>query len=488
MNKIFYSLILAVCLTLISCRTTKKESATNAAKRPNILFCIADDWGWPHAGVYGDKIVNTPAFDRLAREGVLFENAFISSPSCTPSRSAILTGQHFWRLGKSANLWSTLDVNIAVYPLLLQNSGYHTGFYRKAWGPGNLKSGGYINTNPAGKNFKEGIISFLEAKPDDAPFCFWLGASDPHRPYKKGSGRKSGISIKEITVPDFYPKDTVIQSDIADYYYEVERFDNDVLNAMKILEEQGELENTIIVMTGDHGMPFPRCKGNLYDWGSRVPLAIRWGSNIPKNRIVKDFVSLTDLAPTFLNAANIPIPEEITGKSLLPILLSKNEGWIEKERKQVVYGRERHTPAQLSPAMGGYPSRALRTKKFLYIRNLEPNRWPAGVPQGSTHPMNNFSDADNGPTKELLNALKNTSNSKYYDLSFAKRPAEELYNIVADPFQIRNLAQDPKYLKVVEKLSHELTAILKETKDPRITGDGTEFDNYPYMAPYNLNR
>ena len=198
MKRTLNLLIFIVCLTLISCKTSKKEYVSN--KRPNILFCIADDWGWPHAGVYGDKVVKTPAFDKLAKEGVLFENAFISSPSCTPSRSAILTGQHFWRLGKSANLWSTLDVNIPVYPLLLEKSGYHTGYYRKAWGPGNLKAGGYTNTNPAGKNYKEGIKSFLEAKPDDTPFCFWLGASDPHRPYKKGTGQASGMNIEEIEV------------------------------------------------------------------------------------------------------------------------------------------------------------------------------------------------------------------------------------------------------------------------------------------------
>lgn len=485
MNKVFNIAILTFCLITISCESAKKEHV-KITKQPNILFCIADDWGWPHAGIYGDNIVKTPAFDRVAKEGMLFENAFISSPSCTPSRSAILTGQHFWRLGKSANLWSTLDVNIPVYPLLLKKSGYHTGYYRKAWGPGNLKKGGYINSNPAGTNYKDGIKAFLEAKPEDAPFCFWLGASDPHRPYKKGIGKASGMNIEEINVPRFYPKDTIIQSDIADYYFEVERFDNDVNNAIKLLEERGELENTIIVITGDHGMPFPRCKGNLYDWGSRVPLAIRWGSKITKNRTINDFVSLTDLAPTFLAAANLDIPKEMTGKSLLPILLSNNEGWVEKQRKQVVFGRERHTPAQLAPSMNGYPSRALRTKDYLYIKNIEPDRWPAGVPNGATHPMNNFSDADNGPTKTHLIKLNNTKESKYYDLSFAKRPADELYDIAKDPYQVNNLAQNPNYLETVRNLSKELITILKQNKDPRVMDNGADFDNYPYMSSYNL--
>ncbi|MCK0156964.1 sulfatase [Cellulophaga sp. F20128] len=477
--------ILALSFLLFSCKGAKKENSVTA-KRPNILFCIADDWGWPHAGVYGDKTVKTPAFDRLANEGVLFQNAFISSPSCTPSRSAILTGQHFWRLGEGANLWSTLDVNIPVYPLLLEKYGYHTGHWRKAWGPGDLKKGGYSKTNPAGKNYNKGLKSFLDTKPTDAPFCFWLGSSDPHRPYEKGSGMASGINIDAIKLPDFYPDDSCIRSDIADYYFEVQRFDADVYNAIKLLEERGELENTIIVMTGDHGMPFPRCKGNLYDWGSRVPLAIRWGAKVPKNRIVNDFVSLTDLAVTFLEAAQIAIPKEMTGKSLLPILQSNKQGWIENQRKQVVYGRERHTPAQLAPSLNGYPSRAIRTKRFLYIKNLKPERWPAGVMEGATHPMSSFSDADNGATKTVLMNLKNTEASKYYDLSFAKRPADELYDVVRDPFQIKNLAEDPQYKTTIKKLSKELYEVLRKTKDPRITDTGSEFDRYPYNAPYKL--
>lgn len=488
MDRVLFNIVVFLsCLIGIACKGTKNESGKNT-ERPNILFCIADDWGWPHAGVYGDRTVKTVAFDRVVKEGVLFEHAFVSSPSCTPSRSAILTGQHFWRLGKSANLWSTLDVNTPVYPLLMEKSGYYIGHWRKAWGPGNLAKGGYTDTNPAGRKYKDGFESFLNTKPKDQPFCFWLGASDPHRPYKKETGKDSGMDISRINIPNFYPNHPIIKSDIADYYFEVQRFDNDVDKALKLLEERGELENTIVVVTGDHGMPFPRCKGNLYDWGTRVPLAIMWGAKIPKNRKVLDFVSLTDLAATFLEAGNIEIPKEMTGKSLLSMLLSNNQGWIENHRKQVVYGRERHTPAQLSPSMNGYPSRAIRTKDFLYIKNLEPDRWPSGVPEGATHPFNSFSDVDNGPTKKHLVSLKNTKDSIYYHLSFAKRPVDELYNVKEDPFQVHNLALEPQYQKTIKKLSKELISILKKEKDPRITGNGAVFDNYPYMAPYNLNK
>ena len=190
---------------LPGCLASEDASFHSKASRPNILFCIADDWGWPHAGAYGDKVVKTPTFNRLAREGVLFEYAYVSSPSCTPSRNAILTGQYHWRLKEGANLWSTLDVNIPVYPLLLEEAGYHVGFWRKSWGPGDLKAGGYTDKHPAGKHYRKGFKQFLEARPEDRPFCFWLGSSDPHRGYKKNSGKESGMDISKISLPKFYP-------------------------------------------------------------------------------------------------------------------------------------------------------------------------------------------------------------------------------------------------------------------------------------------
>jgi arylsulfatase A-like enzyme len=464
------------------------RSAATRVPRPNILFCIADDWGWPHAGTYGDPVVQTPTFDRVADEGILFDYAYVASPSCTPCRNAILTGQYHWRLGQGANLWSTLDVNIPVYPLLLEQSGYHIGRWRKSWGPGDLKPGGYVDSHPAGKNYRKGFKDFIDQRPDDKPFCFWFGASDPHRAYDEGTGKASGMDLSKIPVPGFYPDVEAIRSDIADYYFEVQRFDRDCGQAIKLLEETGELDNTIIVITGDHGMPFPRCKSNIYDMGVRVPLAIRWGKNIKRNRRLKDFVSLTDLAPTFLQAAGLPIPGRMTGKSLMPLLQSKKDGQVQKRRDHVIFGMERHTPAQKAPSMDGYPCRGIRTHDFLYIRNLAPQRWPAGVPSGATHPMNVHSDCDNGPTKQYLIDHKNDPAIKsFYDLAFARRPAEELYLLSKDPHQLNNLADESRYAKVKKRLKSQLIAELKDTEDPRIIGGGEAFDQYPYRGPYKLN-
>lgn len=475
--------VICLSFTLLGLYNPEKESR----KPPNILFCIADDWGWPHAGSYGDHVVKTPTFDRLATEGVLFENAFVSSPSCTPSRNAILTGQFHWRLGEGANLWSTLDVSHPVYPLLLEKVGYHVGYWRKSFGPGNIKAGGYLDKHPAGKHYKDGFKEFLEDRPKDEPFCFWLGASDPHRAYKKGSGVASGIDLNLIDIPEFYPDVKDIRSDIADYYFEVQRFDSDCNKAIKMLEDIGELDNTIIVMTGDHGMPFPRCKSNLYDMGVRVPLAIRWGKNIKPNKRITDFVSLTDLAPTFLEAAGAKTPSQMTGRSLIPILKSR------KKRKGinrdfVIFGKERHTTAQVTPSIAGYPSRGIRTKDYLYIHNFHPERWPSGAPENATHPMFSFADCDNGPTKTFLMKNKEDQDYKiYYDLSFGKRPNEELYKISEDPHQLNNLFDNPDYEHIKNNLKNKLWVELKNSSDPRITRHGDVFDTYPYRARYKLN-
>lgn len=450
--------------------------------RPNILFCLADDWAWPHAGAYGDKVVKTPAFDRLAKEGVLFRHTCISSPSCTPSRNAIITGQQFYRLDQGANLHSTLDVKYPNFMFLLRDAGYEIGSWRKSWGPGDYKAGGY-NENPCGKPTK--FSDFIKNRDKSKPFCFWFGTSDPHRPYKKGSGGKSGIPVDKVYVPAFLPNNEQVRSDIADYYFEVQRWDSDVNEAINLLQAEGVLDNTIIAMSGDNGIPFPRCKGNLYDWGARVPLAIRWGKKVKPGRTITDFTSMTDLAPTFLEAAGVQVPQEMTGKSLISTLLSAKEGRVDKKRDFIVLGRERHVPAQKIPSMAGYPARALRTDKWLLILNLEPDRWPAGVPEGASHPMNKHADCDNGPTKSVV---MNDTESGHYKLCFAKRPAVELYDCEKDPCQIDNLAAKPQYKKTIEQLRNQLTTYLMQTGDPRFTDKPVKFDEHPYLAGYMKKR
>ena len=451
-----------------------------ADERPNILFAIADDWSWPHAGAYGDPVVKTPTFDRLAREGVLFHNAYVSSPSCTPSRGATLTGQWHWRLEGAGNLWSIFPDKFTTYPDLMQKAGYVTGVSGKGWGPGRPETQGRDLCGKRFKNFRQ----FLSQRPKGKPFCYWLGSSDPHRPYELGSGAASGIDPGQIRLPACFPDSPEVRSDVADYFFEVQRFDSLVGDAVAALQERSELDNTLVVMTSDNGMPFPRCKSNLYDFGTRMPLAIRWPARISGGRSVDDFASFTDFAPTFLEAAGVAIPGDMTGRSLMNVLTSTASGQIDATRDFVLVGKERHVPSQEAPDMGGYPCRGIRTHEYFFVRNFRPDRWPNGTPdyKKAAIPGAWFGDTDNGPTKSYMVANRNNDEVHrcLYQLAFDKRPAEELYDMRKDPDQLKNVADDPAYAAVKERLSIQLTERLRASADPRVLGKGDSFDEFPY--------
>jgi len=456
------------------------------SEKPNILFLFADDWGDGHASVLGDPVVKTPAFDRVVREGVRFSNAYVSAPSCTPSRGAILAGQHFWRLGEAANLWSVFPADLTVYPdLLASEAGYFVGHTRKGWGPGRVDG---RDNPPAGPQFPD-FGKFLEQRPPGQPFCFWFGSRDPHRSVR-GDGealrRQMGIDPADVVVPPMLPDAPAVREDIAEYYAQVQRFDTESGELIRLLEAHGELDNTIVVFSSDHGWSFPRGKTNLYDTGVRVPLAVRWPAGIATpGRVVTDFVSLTDLAATFLEVAGVEAPEEMTARSLVPLLTSDADGRIDPTRDHMLTGRERHTPAQEQGISGGYPMRAVRTDRFLYIRNDKPDRWPEGTPryQRAHTPDGWLGDADNGQTKFYLWANRDHPDIQpFYDLAYGKRPAEELYDLEKDPHQLHNIAGDPDYAEDRQQLADRLSALLREAGDPRELGTDTNLDEGEYLG------
>lgn len=453
-------------------------SAPEGRSRPNILFAISDDQSFAHTGASGDPVVRTPAFDRISAEGVRFEHAFCNSPSCTPSRGAILTGQECYRLEEGVNLWSSLPAKFVTYPDLLEAAGYHIGFTRKGWSPGSLEAGGR-SRNPAGPRYDD-FQTFYEANPPGAPFCFWFGSSDPHRAYEKGSGIASGLRPEDVVVPPFLPDDPEVRSDILDYYFEIERFDRELGEILSYLEERGQLENTIVIVTSDNGMPFPRAKADLYDYGARVPLAVRWPESVPGGRVVTDFASLVDIAPTILEAAGIEIPEDMTGGSLLDLLKSGEDGRVDSTRDHVILARERHTPWREGRV--GYPMRAIRTDQYLYIRNIEPDRWPAGDP-----PI--LGEVDPSPTKDLMRARKDDPDfRRYYEAAFSKRPGEELYELGLDPGQMKNVASEAKHAEIKSALAAKLDQHLLATADPRALGHPPTWESDPHHGRLTLEQ
>ncbi len=455
-------------------------------KRPNILFAIADDWGHGHAGAYGAKWVQTPAFDRIAREGVLFTHCFTSNPKCSPCRATILTGRNTWQLKEAINHFSIFPNEFAVYPAQLEQAGYFVGLTGKGWGPGDYKSTGFPH-NPAGTEYRKftskpptdsiapldyarNFEDFLEQRPKDKPFCFWLGGMEPHRPYEPGSGLRAGKKLADVVVPKYYPDHKIIRSDMLDYALEVEHFDMHVGRALKKLEELGELDNTFVVMTSDHGMPFPRVKGQIYEHSFHIPLAVRWGGNPKAGRTVDDFINTRDFAPTFMQLAGLEPAGTMTGKSFLDVMKSGKQGTVDGSRNLMLVAKERHDIGR--PNDWGYPVRGIRTPEYLYVRNYEPDRWPAGNPETG------YTNVDDGPTKRLL-----TSNfDEYYTMSFGKRPAEELYRVDKDPDCVNNLAGKLELVTVKRQLREKMEEVLRGEGDPRMLGRADFFDTIQYTG------
>jgi uncharacterized sulfatase len=501
-----------------------------AQDRPNILFAISDDQSFFHTGYEGSKFVKTPAFDRVASEGVYFSNAYAGSPGCAPSRSAIITGRHHWQneqAGQHASAWLKKYVPFVD---LLQANGYSTGRTGKGVGPfqyaGTEADSLWRKNDAAGvshseiryeeqndERFAQGINSmnyfgnfkhFVENIKKDKPFFFWYGGYEPHRSYEKGSWKNMHKKLEEVEVPEFLPDNGEIRGDLLDYAVEIEWFDLHLQRMLEYLEEIGELENTIVIVTADNGMPFPRAKANSYEYGVHVPFAVRYPKEFPGNRIVEDPIGFIDLAPTILEITNTPFKGmlPITGKSILSILQSKASGVLSKQERAVYSGRERHSSSRY--LNWGYPQRSIRKGDYLLIWNMKPERWPAGAPQkfsandslqllpmygldGNNKYISNsaFTDIDDCPTKTYL--IENHGNEAilpFFDLAVDKRPEFELYNAVKDPSCLTNLTGNQAFKTIEEALKAELLRELKNTNDPRIVGPDTEvFDSYKRYSP-----
>jgi uncharacterized sulfatase len=340
--------------------------------------------------------------------------------------------------------------------------------------------------------------AFLQARPKDRPFCLWFGSHHPHRPYRAGSGQSAGLDPQKVFVPPYLPDSPATRSDICDYFLQTQSFDQECAAVLAELEKTGELENTLIVMSGDNGWPFPRSKATCYDSGTHQPLAIRWGARVKGGRSVDDFVSLSDLAPTFLEAAGVSIPAGMTARSLLPILFSEKSGQVDLSRTHTLTGMERHVSSGRSDGAEtnvGFPMRTLITKDFHYIRNFKPDRWPAGDPPAGEMPdfgkiaadtYSAFSDCDAGQTKAFLLTHRNDEALKALaERVFGKRPARELYDLRKDPFELHNLAEAPEYSDMVHELDARLMAELRATGDPRASVGGEELDRYPIRQARN---
>lgn len=468
---------------------------SSAQDRPNLLFIILDDAGLD-MGAYGSTFVNTPAFDLIASRGVLFENAYTPNAKCAPSRAAILTGRNSWQLDAAANHFIYFPQKFKTFQEVLGENGYTIGYTGKGYAPGiaqyedgcprELVGPAFnskklspptkaISSNDYSENFKD----FLNTAPKNKPWSFWLGTLEPHRAYAYRSGEGLGKKKAEMITdfPGYWPDNEVTRNDLLDYAYEIEYADSHVLKILKSLEASGELKNTLVVMTSDHGMPFPRVKGDQYEHSNHIPMALMWGNKVKvKGRRIKDHISFIDLAPTFLDIAGISWQDSgmhpAAGLSFLDIITSEKSGQIDINRNYVLVGKERHDTGR--PDDVGYPIRGIYLDSMLYLRNFETDRWPSGNPETG------YLNTDGSPTKtEILNLRRQGKNNQFWQLNFGKRKEEELYNIKADPYCLINLSNTAGYADLKAFLKTKLENHLFDQEDLRMLGFGHLYEKYP---------
>ncbi len=494
-HDILYPVISSLLVTAVAGCTSNGEGHNRESSRPNILICIADDVSWMHMSAYGCSWIETPAFDYVARNGILFNNAYTPNAKCSPSRACILTGRNSWQLEEAANHMPFFPTKFKTVTEALAEHGFHVGYTGKGYVPGIalnhdgtprellVKKYDQRKLDPPTTaiypdDYTENFKDFLDKKPDENPFFFWYGGWEPHRPYEYQTGIKlGGMQLKDIDiVPAFWPDVDSVRTDMLDYAYELQYFDAHLGHMIEELKKRNLLSNTLIIVTADNGMPFPRIKGQSYELSNHLPLAIMWPDGIRHaNRVIDDYVSFIDFAPTFLELANITAEESgmkpITGTSLSNILFSQKSGQVESARNYVLIGKERHDVGR--PNDWGYPIRGMVKDGFLYLHNYEISRWPVGNPETG------YLNCDGSPTKTVCLNTRGAGNHQYWDLNFGKRVNEELYYIVDDPFCMVNLAAQSDYNDIKQDLQNKMHRKLSAQEDPRMIGQGYIFDQYP---------
>ena len=447
--------ILLICMSVCGAAiSARAEDASNASTKPNILVLIADDAGMDF-GCYGNDGIKTPNIDALAASGLRIDKAFLTGSQCSPSRTAMITGQFAHTIG-TEKLSSKIDASTMTIPDYLSEQGYFTGLMLKNHmeGKGDQRfhwygrGFGFYREDPAewDRTVADGFSTFLDSA-DDKPFFMWLGFIDPHRPYNDHAIEKVN-DPRDVTVPPHLVDDEATRRDLADYYDEISRMDGHVGEVLAVLKERKELEDTLIVFVSDNGMPFPRAKGSVYDTGIRTPLIFSWGDRIEAGSVnKKDLVSTIDLAPTLLDAAGIAKPEPMYGESLLPLLL----GDANSSRKHVF--SERHHKRSDEHLL------TIRSATHKLIRTFDMN---------ADQPLITVGEVYTSPSWYALqeNEEAGTLTPGQRRILEIPRAEIELYDLAADPHELVNIADNPENQTIVRDLSGRLQQLRRETNDP----------------------
>lgn len=469
---------------------TAAWAAAPATNRPNVLVFLTDDESWQERSIYGWSNLPTPHFDRVAREGVLFTRGYTSAPSCAPSRATLLTGRNFWELEQGAFIQAWLPEKFSRVPDLMAAGGYHAGFSGKGWGPGVPPPDGG-KRNPAGQaynalkrppkerepgindiDYPANFEKFLAGRKPGQPFWFWLGSTEPHSPCHPKNHEKlqarHHLGLDAIKVAGFLPDIPGVRREHANMMYEICRADDDLGRVLAILEKRGELANTLLIVTADNGTQVLRSKANVHDWGIHVPLAMMWPARVKPGRRIDDFVNFADLAPTMLEAAGLPVPKTMSGRSVIPLLTSGASGRIEPARSWTTAGLEWHGESEGI----SWAARTICDERYQYIVNY------SDTPRRTTDPKQELPDSDYARTIATATEIELVARhprhplvQPYTAMFVSPRPREELYDLATDPWELKNLADSPAHAAIKDRLRAQLEAYQRQTGDPRITGN-----------------
>jgi len=405
------------------------------ADPPNILVLIGDDIGLDY-GCYGNKGIRTPNVDRLAKEGLLFRNAFLTTSSCSPSRISILTGLYPHQTG-AEDLHMPLPADKVFVSSRLREKGYFTGHMQKThYGPEGIRQFDWYSQK------LRDFPAFLDAR-GDRPFFMWVGFSDAHRPYQ-GNAVEPPHNPADVTVPPYLADTPKTRADLVQYYDEVSRMDESIGRMVAALKERKLYENTLIVVLADNGMPFPRAKGTAYDSGIATPFVVCWPKVIAAGGEARGLTSVIDLAPTILDAAGLAPSRDLEGKSLLPVF-----------RNPALPGRD-YIFAERNWHNADEHIRCVRTLRYKLIENAY-----LDLPYG--HP----SDCSSSPSWEDLLELKKAGKLTPAQAQTFQvpRPRFELYDVEQDPHELKNLADSPEHAAVFKELQTALAKWREETQD-----------------------
>ncbi len=435
---------------------------------PNIILIIADDIGWDDLGCYGHPMVQSPNIDRMAREGIKFENFYLTTSSCSPSRASIISGRYPHNTG-AAELHTPISKDIAIFPELLREAGYFTAQSGK-WHMGEPARRGFevIHDNEGiGDGGEEMWVPTLRDRPKDKPFFLWLAALDAHRPWGPNEFR-GAHDPEKVEPPVFLANARATREDLAQYYDEIKRFDHYIGEVENELKRQGVLENTLFLIISDNGRPFPRSKTRMYDSGIKSPFIAQWPRGITQpGSVSKSMVSSIDIAATCLELAGVEVPGSFQGRSFVNLFQNPSDPF----RRYVFAEHNWHDHEALE--------RMVRTEEYLYVLNKRPhfsNNGPA--------------DSNSSPSYEDLKNLRDEGrlSPAQADIFMSPRPYEELFYVQEDGDQLLNVGDHQKHRGALLKMRSVLEDWIKETKDTHpenLTKDWYDKEN---GAPLEVER